>query len=279
MAGTLYLVATPIGNLQDMTFRAVEVLRTVDIIACEDTRHSVKLLNHFRISNKLVSYHEHNEHERADELIDKIMSGSSVALISDAGTPAISDPGHVIVRSAIDAGISVVPIPGAAAFVAAAIASGSPVDSVFFGGFLPSKKGDRRRRLEELALIPATLVFYESPHRIEKSLADCLDILGDRRAVIARELTKVHEQFIRGTLAELCETVRLSPIKGELVLVFERALKRGDASKTALNISELVSKLESEGFDRKAAIKKAAKDRGIGKSEAYRELERQKQGQ
>jgi 16S rRNA (cytidine1402-2'-O)-methyltransferase len=279
MAGTLYLVATPIGNLHDMTFRAVEVLRTVDIIACEDTRHSIKLLNHFRISNKLVSYHEHNEQERSDELIDKILVGSSVALISDAGTPAISDPGHVIVRAAVDAGISVVPIPGSAAFVAAVIASGLPIDSMFFGGFLPSKKGDRRRRLDEIANVPATLVLYESPHRIEKSLLDCLEILGDRRAVIARELTKLHEEFLRGSLSELIERLRHSPLKGEIVLVIDRASKQTVSEEIALSVSELVTKFESEGVDRKTAIKKAAKERGLSKSEAYRELERQKEGQ
>lgn len=278
MTGTLYLVATPIGNLQDMTFRAVEVLQSVDIIACEDTRHSIKLLNHFRISNKLVSYHEHNEHERADELIDKLKAGSSVALISDAGTPAISDPGHVIVRAAIDAGISVVPIPGSSAFIVAAIASGLPVESLFFGGFLPSKKGDRRRRLEALAAVPATLVIYESPHRIEKSLLDCLEILGDRPAVIARELTKLHEEFLRGTLSELIAQLARSPIKGEIVLAIDRASKGTETADASLSIAKLVANYESEGLDRKDAIKKAAKDRGISKSEAYRELERQKQG-
>ncbi|MBL8180652.1 MAG: 16S rRNA (cytidine(1402)-2'-O)-methyltransferase [Blastocatellia bacterium] len=279
MAGILYLVATPIGNLQDMTFRAVEVLRMVDIIACEDTRHSIKLLNHFRISNKLVSYHEHNEHERADELIDKLKAGSSVALISDAGTPAISDPGRVVVKAAIEAGIAVVPVPGAAAFVVAAIASGLPVGSLFFGGFLPSKKGDRRRRLEELASLPATLVIYESPHRIEKSLLDCLEILGDRRAVIARELTKLHEEFLRGTLSELIAQLARSPIKGEIVLAIDRPSKGTETADASISIAKLVANYEADGQDRKAAIKKAAKDRGISKSEAYRELERQKQGQ
>lgn len=278
MAGTLYLVATPIGNLQDLTFRAVEILRMVDIIACEDTRYSIKLLNHFRISNRLVSYHEHNEHERADELIDKILAGSSVALISDAGTPAISDPGYVIVKTAIDAGISVVPIPGASAFVLAAIASGLSVDSLFFGGFLPSKRGDRRRRLEELASLPVTLVIYESPHRIERSLSDCLDILGDRRAAIARELTKLHEEVLRGTLSELITQTSSSPIKGELVLVIDRPSNRMVSADTSVSIAQLVANYVSEGLDRKAAIKKAAKDRGLSKSEAYRELERQKPG-
>lgn len=273
MAGTLYLVATPIGNLQDMTFRAVEVLRTVDVIACEDTRHSIKLLNHFRISNKLVSYHEHNEHERTDELIDKMKSGSSVALISDAGTPAISDPGNVIVRGAIEAGIPVVPIPGAAAFLAAVIASGLPVDSVFFGGFLPAKKGDRRRRLEEIAGVPSTLVLYESPHRIAGSLADCADILGDRQAAVARELTKLHEEFVRGTLSELSKIAAERLSKGELVVVIDRPNDKVVAVDVVSKLAERYSELIAAGVDHKEALKKAAKEFGIKRADAYRQLQ------
>lgn len=273
MAGTFYLVATPIGNLQDMTFRAVEILRTVDIIACEDTRHSIKLLNHFRISNKLVSYHEHNEHERADELIDRMKSGSSVALISDAGTPAISDPGHVIVKAAIDAGISVVPIPGAAAFVSAAIASGLPVDSLFFGGFLPAKKGDRRRRLEEIASVPSTLVLYESPHRIAGSLADCADILGDRQAAVARELTKLHEEFVRGTLSELSGIATAQLSKGELVVVIDRPSEDTMAVDVVSKLAERYAELIGSGVDHKDALKRAAKEFGIKRADAYRQLQ------
>lgn len=273
MAGTLYLVATPIGNLRDMTFRAVEVLRTVDVIACEDTRHSIKLLNHFRISNKLVSYHEHNEHERTDELIDKMKSGSSVALISDAGTPAISDPGNVIVRGAIEAGIPVVPIPGAAAFLAAVIASGLPVDSVFFGGFLPAKKGDRRRRLEEIAGVPSTLVLYESPHRIAGSLADCADILGDRQAAVARELTKLHEEFVRGTLFELSKIAAERLSKGELVVVIDRPNDKVVAVDVVSKLAERYSELIAAGVDHKEALKKAAKEFGIKRADAYRQLQ------
>ena len=205
MPGTLYLVATPIGNLQDITLRALETLRTVDLIACEDTRHTRNLLNHFRISNQTVSYHEHNEQERAEELADRLVRGESIAIVSDAGTPGICDPGFRIVQRAIEIGAAVVPIPGAAAFVNAAVASGLATDSIFFGGFLPAKKGERRKRLEEIRDIPATLVFYEAPHRLAKSLVDCLDVLGDRRAAVARELTKLHEETVCGTLSELVE--------------------------------------------------------------------------
>ena len=166
MLGKLYLVATPIGNLNDMTFRSVETLKSVSVIACEDTRHTRKLLTHFGISNKLVSYHEHNEAERAEELIKRLANGDSVAVVSDAGTPGIADPSFRVVQSAIEAGVEIVPIPGASAFVNAAAASGLPTDSIFFGGFLPSKKGDRRKRLHEVADIPATIIFYESPRRI-----------------------------------------------------------------------------------------------------------------
>lgn len=206
MPGTLYLVATPIGNLQDITQRALDTLRSVDVIACEDTRHTRNLLTHFRISNRTVSYHEHNELERAEEFVDRLVRGESIAIVSDAGTPGICDPGFRIVQRAIEIGASVVPIPGAVAFVNAAVASGLAAESLFFGGFLPSKKGERRKRLEEIRDIPATLVLYETPHRLVKSLNDCLDILGNRRAAVARELTKLHEEIARGTIAELIET-------------------------------------------------------------------------
>ena len=192
MPGTLYLVATPIGNLQDITLRALETLRVVDLIACEDTRHTRNLLNHFRISNRTVSYHEHNEQERAEELADRLIRGESIAIVSDAGTPGICDPGFRIVQRAIEIGAPVVPIPGPAAFVNAVVASGIATDSLFFGGFLPAKKGERRKRLEELRDIPATLVFYEAPHRLARSLLDCYEVLGDRQASVARELTKLH---------------------------------------------------------------------------------------
>lgn len=272
MPGTLYLVATPIGNLQDITLRALEALRTVDLIACEDTRHTRNLLNHFRISNKTVSYHEHNEQERAEEFVDRLIAGENIALVSDAGTPGICDPGFRIVQRAAEIGAAVVPIPGAAAFVSAAIASGLPTDSIFFGGFLPSKKGERRKRLEEICTIPATLVLYETPHRLGRSLADCFDILGDRRVVVAREMTKLHEEFVRGCLSELAARYANSKVKGEIVLVIDRPNSSAVTASPTRTIQSRIEQLESQGIDRKAALKKAAKEFGISKSAAYKIL-------
>jgi len=270
MTGTLYLVATPIGNLQDFTFRAVDTLKSVGVIACEDTRHTKKLLNHFGISNKLVSYHEHNETERAEELVEVLKSGASVAVVSDAGTPGISDPSFRIVARAIEIGSPVVPVPGAVAFVNAVAASGLPSDSIFFGGFLPSKKGDRRRRLEELAEIPATLSFYESPRRIAAAILDAFEILGDRRAVVAREITKLHEEFSGGKLSELHTKFSSSTVKGEIVLLIDRHLEAAaDIPKTS-SLLQRLEEMESEGMERKAALKKVAREFGVSKSEAYR---------
>ncbi len=277
MPGTLYLVATPIGNLQDITLRALEILRSVDLIACEDTRHTRNLLNHFRISNRTVSYHEHNENERAEEFIEKLISGESIAIVSDAGTPGICDPGHRVVRRAVESGIPVVPIPGAVAFVSALIVSGLSTESVFFGGFLPSKKGERRKRLEQVRDIPVTLIFYETPHRVGKSLGDCLEILGDRHAVVARELTKLHEEIARGHLSDLVKQFSDSPVKGEIVIVIEQGeanpVNRTDAVK---NLASRVAELECGGHDHKTALKKAAKEFGLAKSEAYRILQLEK---
>src|SRR5437868_1808397 len=222
MNGTLYLVATPIGNLQDITFRALETLKSVDLIACEDTRHTQKLLNHYAIKKRLVSYHEHNETERALELAEYLKQGKSIAVVSDAGTPAICDPSFRIVEKAAEIGAPVISIPGAVAFVNGLIVSGLSTDSIFFGGFLPSKKSERIKRLEEVKEIPATLIFYEAPHRLVKSLMDCLEILGNRQAAIARELTKLHEETLRGTLAELGKNFAEKQIKGEIVLVIDR---------------------------------------------------------
>jgi 16S rRNA (cytidine1402-2'-O)-methyltransferase len=273
MHGTLYLVATPIGNLQDISFRALEILKTVDLIACEDTRHTRKLLTHFQFSNKLISYHEHNEADRAEELARLLEDGKNIAVVSDAGTPAICDPSFRIVRKAHEIGARVVPIPGAVAFVNAAIVSGLATDSIFFGGFLPSKKGERRNRLEEVKQIPATLVFYESPHRLAKSLADCAEVLGDRNAAVARELTKLHEEIVPGNLKELAAKYAEKPAKGEIVLVIERqTISRETASSEHESLSSLVAELEKQGFDHKIALKKAAKEFGMSKSEAYRIL-------
>ena len=274
MNGTLYLVATPIGNLQDITFRALETLKTVDLIACEDTRHTQKLLNHYSIKNRLISYHEHNEKERAEELGELLKQGKSIAIVSDAGTPAICDPSFRIVEKANEIGARVISIPGAAAFINGLIVSGLPTDSVFFGGFLPPRKSERIRRLEEVKEIPATLVFYETPHRIEKSLADCLEILGDRKAAIARELTKLHEEIIRGTLSELFSYVSGNLMKGEIVLVFDRKSNetiRLDVN-TAGTLKSRLTELESTGVERKAALKKISKEFGLSRSEVYRRL-------
>lgn len=267
-------MATPIGNLQDISLRALETLKTVDLIACEDTRHTQKLLNHFSIKNRLISYHEHNEPQRAAELAALLAEGKSIAIVSDAGTPAICDPSFRIVERANEIGAPVVPIPGAVAFVNALIVSGLPTDSVFFGGFLPSKKSERIRRLEEVKAIPATLVFYETPHRIEKALADALEILGNRKAAIARELTKLHEEIIRGDLSELFFRLAGNSVKGEIVLVIDRISnesKRLDVNKAGTLKSRL-TELESEGFERKAALKKLAKEFGLSRSEVYRRL-------
>ena len=270
MTGTLYLVATPIGNLQDITFRAIETLKSVGVIACEDTRHTRKLLTHFGISNKLVSYHEHNEAERAEELVALLQKGISVAVVSDAGTPGISDPSFRITARAIEIDAPVVPIPGAVAFVNAAAASGLPTDALFFAGFLPAKKGDRRRRLEEVAAVPATLVFYESPRRIAAALIDAVEILGDRFAAIAREITKLHEEFSRGRLSELHAKFSSATNKGEIFILIDRRHETAPEVSTASSPKKRLEELEAEGVERKAALKKVAKEFGISRSEAYR---------
>ncbi|MCZ2391169.1 MAG: 16S rRNA (cytidine(1402)-2'-O)-methyltransferase [Acidobacteria bacterium] len=277
MPGTLYLVATPIGNLADITVRALDVLRNAELIACEDTRHTRKLLDHYQISKKLVSYHEHNEETRAAELAVRLRAGASIAVVSDAGTPGICDPGFKLVQEAIEVGANVVALPGACAFVLAAVTSGYGTDAVYFGGFLPARSGERRRRLAEAAAIPATLVFYETPHRIVSSLRDCADVLGDRNASVGRELTKLHEETRRGTLTELAGYYAEHAPKGEFVVVIERAndepsAELGEPGQFAARVAEF----ESEGLDRRAAMRKAAKEAGITRSEAYRLLQSQK---
>lgn len=272
MAGSLYLVATPIGNLKDISFRAVEILSSVGLIACEDTRHSLKLLNHYGIKQRLVSYHEHNERERTPEIIAKLSDGLDVALISDAGTPAINDPGYVLVKAAIDAGINVISIPGPVAYVNAVIISGLSTDFIYFGGFLPSKKGDRRKVLADAADIPATLAFYESPHRLARSLQDCFEVLGDRQAVLVREITKLHEQAIRSGLKELADQVSDANMKGEFVLVIDRARAKTHSADDNSSLGVRVRELEAAGSDHRSALKTAAKEFGLTRSEAYRRL-------
>ena len=275
MAGTLYLVATPIGNLEDMTHRAVRVLGEVDVIACEDTRHTKKLLNHYGITTKTISYHEHNERERAAELLERLKSGRDIAVVSDAGTPAISDPGFRLTRMAIDNGVPVVPVPGANALTTALIASGLPTDEFFFGGFLPARSGARRARLAELRSTPATLIFYEGPHRIAATLKDAHEILGEREAVVARELTKLHEEFARGRLSELATRFSSAEnARGEMVLMIDRTLIAGEhqTDKTNASVVVMVGELERQGLDHRAALKKAARELGLTRDEAYRRL-------
>ena len=279
MPGTLYIVSTPIGNLEDITQRALRVLREVDLIACEDTRHTRKLLNHFNIDTKTISYHEHNERERAEELCKLLEDGKSIALVSDAGTPLISDPGFRIVNLAAEKAIQVVPVPGPTAFVAALAASGLASDQVLFAGFLPARANARRAKLEDLRANTATLIFYEAPHRIAPTLGDAADLLGDRQAVVARELTKMHEEFVRGRLSELAAKFSQQTARGEMVLIIAGAHSDHeiqDSTTAASRLSERIRALEAEGADAKTALKKAARELGLKRDEAYRIWESQK---
>jgi len=281
MAGTLFLVATPIGNLEDISHRAVRVLSEVDVIACEDTRHTKKLLDHYGIDKRTISYHEHNEQERTAQLIKLLETGSNVALVSDAGTPGISDPGFRIASSAAKAGFRVEAVPGPTALIAALVVSGLPTDSFFFGGFLPSRAGARRTRLKEVRDIPATLIFYEAPHRLAASLRDAREVLGERNAVVARELTKIHEEILRGQLSELAKQFSSADTqaRGEIVLLIDRHQLSESRSEAAGDISAVVAAFEAEGLDQRTALKRAAKKLRLSRAEAYRRLvaERAKQ--
>jgi 16S rRNA (cytidine1402-2'-O)-methyltransferase len=281
MAGTLYIVSTPIGNLEDITQRALRVLREVDVIACEDTRHTRKLQNHFGIDARTISYHEHNEAVRARELCELLQAGSDVALVSDAGTPLISDPGFRLVNAAIELGIQVVPIPGVTAFVAALSAAGLPSDQFLYAGFLPVRATARRAKLEELAALQFTLIFYEAPHRIAATLKDAQAVLGNRRAVVARELTKVHEEFVRGTLGELAEAFSDSKkVRGEIVLMIASASPDEVALESqrspVTTFAERMAELQGDGLEEKQALKKVARELGLKRDEAYRMLVAQK---
>ncbi len=272
--GTLYVVATPIGNLEDITYRAVRILKEVDLIACEDTRESRKLLGHYGIETRAVSYHEHNEAEKAVELVERLQGGQSIALISDAGTPLVSDPGYRLVEHAAAAGIPVVPVPGASAALAALAASGLPTDSFRFAGFLPAKASQRRRALEEIRDETATVIWYETPHRILETLQDMVDTLGARPMVLARELTKLHEEFLRGTPALIRAELEARPsIRGEMTLIVG---KGGEPAPLDQSLSDHVSELMQRGMRRMDAIKEAARTRGISKRDAYTQLEAQK---
>jgi 16S rRNA (cytidine1402-2'-O)-methyltransferase len=287
MTGTLYIVATPIGNLEDITQRALRVLGEVDLVACEDTRRTRVLLNHFGIKTKTISYHEHNERERAEEICKLLASGKNVALVSDAGMPLINDPGFRVANAAIEQDLRIVPIPGPTAFVSALVASGLPSDEFYFAGFLPARANARRARLQTLSSISATLIFYEAPHRIGAALKDALETLGNRPAAVARELTKLHEEIARGSLSTLAQ--RFSGdmyARGEMVVIISGAtagdshLKATESSAEAqpspLRLIERVSELEAEGLDAKAALKKAARELGMKRAEAYRLIVAQK---
>jgi 16S rRNA (cytidine1402-2'-O)-methyltransferase len=273
MSGTLYLVATPIGNLADITHRALQVLKDVDLIACEDTRHTHKLLQHYGITTKTVSYHEHNEQQRTTQLVDQLKQGSDIAVVSDAGTPSISDPGYRLVRAAIENDVAVVPVPGPSALISALIAAGLPTDEFFFAGFLPSRTNARRTRLSELRTVPGTLIFYEAPHRLATTLKDAYEILGERDAVVARELTKLHEEIKRGRLSELASYFEDGDkARGEIVLLIDRNVIADTTVKTETSIAALVDRFEQEGMDHRAALKKAARELGLSRAEAYRRL-------
>jgi 16S rRNA (cytidine1402-2'-O)-methyltransferase len=287
LAPGLYLVATPIGNLEDITLRALRVLRSADRIACEDTRQTAKLLGHFGISKPTVSYHAHNENSRANELLDDLKQGARIAVVSDAGTPGIADPGAILAAEAIAAGIAVYPIPGANAAISALIASGLNSESFTFQGFLPAKEGARRTTLEDLRSsitpksAPATHIFYETPHRILGALADIAAVFGPtHRIALARELTKLHEEFIRGPVAEVLATLSARPsLRGEMVLLLDGtptlALTGPDDSGPNATIAAEVSALmKLESLSEKDALKRVAKSRNLSKSEAYRELQR-----
>jgi 16S rRNA (cytidine1402-2'-O)-methyltransferase len=271
----LYLVATPIGNLEDITLRALRILKEVDQIACEDTRHTQKLLSHYNIRKPLVSYHEHNELTRAPELVVAMEQGAQIALVSDAGVPLVSDPGYRLVTLCLRHRIPVVPIPGPSALLAALSASGLPNEEFLFAGFLPARSGERRRALERLRIEDRTIIFYEAPHRIEETLIDAHEILGDRPACIAREVTKLHEEFRRGSLAELAASLAEKPARGEITLLIgpvpaeEKSALRDTSQSLADRVDELIRQAK---LDRKEALKLAAKERGLSKRAAYQEL-------
>jgi len=280
----LYLVGTPIGNLEDITLRALRVLKEVDVIACEDTRQTQKLLNHFAIATRTTSYHEHNEMTKSAELVKQMQEGASVALVTDAGMPGISDPGYRLITLAIRHGVPVVPVPGASAFLAALVASGLPTDSFRFSGFLPAKRGERRTVLEAVKDSPRTQVFYEAPHRIVESLSDIVDVMGAaRHVVVAREVTKIHEEFLRGRAGEvLANLSSREAVKGEITLLIGKAEEQeargaADASSAEVSIRQRVEQIMAEEkIDEKAALKRVAKERGVSKSEVYREMQRSK---
>jgi 16S rRNA (cytidine1402-2'-O)-methyltransferase len=270
VSGTLYVVATPIGNLEDITFRAVRTLGEVDRIACEDTRQTRKLLDRYGIATPLVSYHEHNEQARSDELLRDLLAGKNIALVSDAGTPLIADPGYRLVRKARGQGVRVTPVPGPAALLAAICASGLATDAFFFGGFVPAKKSQRRKLLEGMKTSRATLVFYEAPHRILETLDDIAEVLGDRPIVLARELTKVHEEFLEGAALEVRKLLASRPVlNGEFTLLIGKS-EAPEVDDTPLEAA--METLTKAGVPRMEAMKTLARQRGMSKHEVYKRL-------
>ncbi|HEY1993279.1 MAG TPA: 16S rRNA (cytidine(1402)-2'-O)-methyltransferase [Edaphobacter sp.] len=277
LAPGLYLVATPIGNLEDISLRALRILRSVDRIACEDTRQTQKLLNHFEIHTPTVSYHMHNEGSRAEELTAELKLGARIAIVSDAGTPGIADPGGQIAGAAIAAGIDVFPVPGANAAISGLIASGLPTERFTFHGFLPAKAGQRKTALEQLVRGEVTHVFYEAPHRILDTLADVEAVFGtSQHVVVARELTKLHEEFLRGAAGEVrAQLAARASVRGEIVLMLAPSPALGSSEKRASLAVEVAALMKSDGIGEMDALKRVARERGIGKSEAYRELQRE----
>ena len=272
MRGKLYIVATPIGNLEDITLRALNILKNVDLIAAEDTRQTLKLLNHFEISKPLISYHRHNEETKSDRLIEKLNNGENIALVSDAGTPGICDPGEEVIKKAIEEKIDVIPIPGACAFVNALIASGLDTKEFTFLGFLPLNKKLRKEKLDEINKSEKTIIIYEAPHKMKNTLTDLKNILNNRKIVLARELTKIHEEFIRSNIDELIENI--NNIKGELILIIEGATEKTEEENKLNNLTleEHYKYYEKQGFDKKEIIKKIAKDRNVNKNEIYQKF-------
>src|SRR5271163_3235536 len=273
--GCLYLVGTPIGNLEDITLRGLRILKEVDQIACEDTRHTQKLLTHYDVHKSLVSYHEHNEITRAPELVVAMEEGAKIALVSDAGMPLVSDPGHRLVTLCVRHRIPVIPIPGPSALLAALSASGLPNEEFLFVGFLPNRSGERRRALEHLRIEDRTIIFYEAPHRVAETVADAQEILGDRTACLAREVTKLHEEFRRGKLSEIAQSLADRPARGEITLLIapEESVVAGSQAGTSQSIAARVEELMHQAkLDRKEALKVAAKERGLTRRAAYGQL-------
>lgn len=272
MSGKLYLVATPIGNLEDITLRAIRILKEVDIILAEDTRQTLKLLNHLEISKTLISYHRHNEEIKVDNVIEKLKEGNNIALVSDAGTPVISDPGEVVVKEALKNNIEIVPIPGACALITGLIASGIDAKEFCFLGFLSLNKKIRKEKLEEIKNENKTVILYEAPHKILNTLKDLEGILNDRQVVIARELTKIHEEYIRGTISEIIE--KYKEPKGEHIIIIEgNNVKKEESQKLLLKemtINQHYNYYEKQGFSKNEIIKKIAKDRNVSKNEIYK---------